>query len=184
METRTSASTHAAFLRAVNLGPRRRASSEDLRAAFEQTGLAGVHTFRTSGNVVFSATKSESELRHDIERALEQRFGFSVPVYLRSAAELRKLAATDPFADAPMRASRKLQVALLNRRRSAADRKRVLAHATEDDLLSFSERELLWLPRAGTQTSALKLRELEKLIGPWTMRTMDTIRETVARYFS
>ena len=46
---------HAAFLRGVNLGPRRRVSSEELRAVFEGIGFEDVASFRTSGNVVFSS---------------------------------------------------------------------------------------------------------------------------------
>jgi uncharacterized protein (DUF1697 family) len=169
-------------LRAVNLGGQRRVSNDDLRTTFEQLGLGSVHTFRASGNVVF--VSSEADLKEAIEDALAERFGFAVPVYVRSAAQLRKLVATDPFPRARQRQSGKLQVALLERRPSARDRDRVLEHATEDDLLSFGARELLWLPSTGTQKSSLDLRRIEALIGLWTMRTMNTIEEIVARHFS
>ncbi len=186
MDGSTSTPTHAAFLRAVNLGGRRRVSSEDLRATFEQLGLHSVHTVQTSGNVVFAGAPggAEGDLREAIERALADSFGFAVPVYLRSAAQLRALVATDPFPGERLGPPRKLQVALLARRPSARDRKRVLEHATEDDLLSFGKLELLWLPRTTTQRSSLELREIESLIGPWTMRTMNTMQEIVARHLS
>jgi hypothetical protein len=38
--------THAAFLRAVNLGGHRRVASADLRATFEEIGFASIATFR------------------------------------------------------------------------------------------------------------------------------------------
>jgi uncharacterized protein (DUF1697 family) len=182
----TPTPTHAAFLRAVNLGGRRRVSSEDLRATFERLGLHSVHTVRTSGNVVFAGAPggAEGDLQEAIEHALADRFGFAVPVYLRSAAQLRALVATDPFPGERLGPPRKLQVALLARRPSARNRKRVLEHATEDDLLSFGKLELLWLPRTTTQRSSLELREIESLVGPWTMRTMNTMQEIVARHLS
>jgi uncharacterized protein (DUF1697 family) len=176
--------THAAFLRAVNLGGRRRASSEALRATFEEIELGNAQTFRASGNVVFDAARTaEAQLREAIERALAERLGFSVSVYLRSAAQLRALTTDEPF-HAARTARAKLQVALLERPPSAREREQVLAHATNEDLLSFGRRELLWLPSSGTQRSNLNLRAIEKLIGPWTMRTMETIEEIVSRHFA
>lgn len=186
MDESSPTPTHAAFLRGVNLARRRRVSSEELRATFEELGLSGVHTVRTSGNVVFAAARggAEGDLQEAIEHALSDRFGFEVPVYLRSAAQLRALAATDPFPGEDLRPPRKLQVGLLARRLPARDRKRVLEHATADDLLSFGKLELLWLPSTTTQRSGLDLRKIEALTGPWTMRTMNTIQEIVAKHLS
>ena len=48
-------SRYAAFLRAVNLGSARKAPSAKLVSAFEEAGFEDVATFRTSGNVAFSA---------------------------------------------------------------------------------------------------------------------------------
>lgn len=56
------APTHAAFLRAVNLGRTRKASGERLRTAFEVAGLDEVASFRNSGNVVFAGSGSAAEL--------------------------------------------------------------------------------------------------------------------------
>lgn len=177
--------THAAFLRAVNLGRHRKTSKQDLAAAFEGAGFEDVHPFRTSGNVVFGAAQraSEATLNDAIEAALRERLGFEIPVFVRTAAQLHALIAEEPFPAARV-AEGKVQVALLRQAPSEGKREEALAMASEDDLLSFSgARELLWLPRAGTQASVLNQRALEKLTGPWTMRTMGTLREIVAKYF-
>ena len=55
--------THAAFLRAVNLGATRKASKADLIDCFEGLGFTDVGTFRTSGNVVFAGTGGLNTLR-------------------------------------------------------------------------------------------------------------------------
>jgi uncharacterized protein (DUF1697 family) len=52
---------HAAFLRAVNLGRHRKASSQVLREAFEAEGFEDVATFRTSGNVVFDGPSRRAD---------------------------------------------------------------------------------------------------------------------------
>jgi hypothetical protein len=59
----------------------------------------------------------------------------------------------------------------------------VLALATEDDRLAFGERELYWLPKGGTQESALDLKTIDKLLGASTMRTKGTVEQMTAKYF-
>ena len=154
-----------------------------MRAALEASGFSQVDTFRASGNVVLTARGGEQRIARAIEDALAARLGFSVEVDLRSGPELRRLidhAAAMPSAPA---SAGKLQVAFLKARPAAAARERVLSRATDDDLLVFSDRELLWLRRYAAGRSALNLRAIENLIGPWTMRTMDTVTQIVARYF-
>jgi uncharacterized protein (DUF1697 family) len=180
-----SGATHCAFLRAVNLGRARRVSSSELRQAFEELDLESVATFGSSGNVVFAAAQTPEERQvESIEQALLQRFGFAVPVYLRSAEELRALSAARPFGRAQRAEGGKLQVALLDRCPSPPVRADVLAHASDADRLAFGKRELLWLPSGGTRDSRLNLKAIEKLIGPWTMRTMRTIGQMAAKHFS
>lgn len=177
--------THAAFLRAVNLGSTRKTSSADLRSAFEGEGLAEVSTFRTSGNVVFAAGReSAAKLKRRIEKALRVAFGFEVVVFLRTAKEVRAIAAERPFTPKQLESSQgKLQVWLLAEKPAAAAQKKVLELAGGDDRLAFGKRELFWLPKAGTQTSDLDQKAIGKLVGPATMRTMGTIEQVAAKYF-
>jgi uncharacterized protein (DUF1697 family) len=178
--------SHAAFLRGINLGPRRRASSADLRSAFERMGLRDVATLRSSGNVVFSAGRaSEAKLRARIEAGLATALGFEVTIFLRTAGEMRALANREPFPRKVLEASRgKLQVALLSTKPAPGLRKEVLALATADDRLAFGSRELYWLPSAGTRDSALNLKAIETLLGATTMRTKGTIDELAAKHFA
>jgi uncharacterized protein (DUF1697 family) len=73
---------YAAFLRGVNLGPRRRAGAATLKAEFEAMGFGEVSTFRTSGNVVFFGDREPvTKLAGRIERRLSQALGFEVTVF-------------------------------------------------------------------------------------------------------
>jgi len=177
---------YAAFLRGVNLGPQRKTGSAELRSCFEGIGLEDVQTFRTSGNVVFEAAREpQSKLSKRIECALGESFGFDVDVFLRSADQLRSIAAHEPFPAAAMQRSQgKLQVALLSKQPSAAARKQVLALATDDDRLEFGDVELYWLPRGGTRDAELNLKAVEKLTGTWTMRTKGTLELLAGKYFA
>jgi uncharacterized protein (DUF1697 family) len=177
---------YAAFLRGVNLGRQRKASSADLRSCFEGIGLEGVETFRTSGNVVFDAGReSRSKLTGRIERALAESLGYDVTVFLRTAQQIDAIAAHDPFPANLVKASAgKLQVALLPAKPSAADSKKVLEAATDADRLAFGDLELYWLPSGLMRDSGLNLTALDKQIGPWTMRTKGTLELLAAKYFS
>ena len=177
--------THAAFLRGINLGSRRRIGSGELRLRFEEMGFEEVATFRTSGNVVFSASRAARvEVTARIERGLRDALGYEVAIFLRTARELLELAEAEPFEARLVAASKgMLQVSLLRRAPSADARKAVLELASDDDRLSFARRELFWLPSGGTRDSALDMAKIEKLLGPTTMRTMGTIEGLAAKHF-
>ncbi len=179
------APTHAAFLRGVNLGPTRKASGEQLRTAFEGAGLDEVATFRNSGNVVFGGSGGAAALTERIEKALRAELGFEVPTFVRTATQLRAIAAREPFpAEAVAAAKGKPQVALLPRKPSAKAADAVLALASDHDLLALEGSELHWLPAKGTQKSALGMAGIDRALGPNTVRTMGTIQQLTAKYFS
>jgi uncharacterized protein (DUF1697 family) len=173
---------YAAFLRAVNLGRNRRVTSARLKALFEEVGAEDVATFRTSGNVVFEASR---DIVRDLEQHLEQALGHEMVIFLRTAAELKEIAARQPFPARDVERSKgKLQVSLLEKKPSAATQKKALALATDHDLLAFGKRELYWLPSGGTMESELDRKALDKLLGPTTMRTKGTVEQLTAKYFA
>ncbi|HXQ88752.1 MAG TPA: DUF1697 domain-containing protein [Solirubrobacterales bacterium] len=174
---------YVAFLRGMNLG-NRRIKNEELRRHFEAMGLEEVATFRASGNVIFSAPKREAEARlaGRVEAELDERLGYDVPVFLRSAAELAAVAAREPFAAKAVAKSKgKLQVSFLKRKPTAAARKKALALATYEDLLAIEGRELYWLPSGGISESDLDLKAIDAALGAGTLRTMGTIEQIAAR---
>lgn len=173
---------YAAFLRAVNLGRNRRVTSAELKALFEELGAEDVATFRTSGNVVFEAPR---DMARAIEKHLETSLGYEVAIFLRTATEVKAIAAEKPFPPKAVEASEgKLQVSMLGAKPTAATRKKVLALATDQDLLAFGKRELFWLPSGGTLDSELDRKAIDELLGPTTMRTKGTVDLLAAKFFS
>ena len=164
---------YAAFLRAVNLGRNRRVTSAQLKSLFEEVGAEDVATFRTSGNVVFEASR---DMVRELERHLENALGHEMVIFLRTASEVKEIAARTPFRAKDVDKSKgKLQVSLLEKKPTAATQKKALALATDRDRLTFGKRELYWLPSGGTMETELDLKALDKLIGPMTMRTKGTV---------
>jgi uncharacterized protein (DUF1697 family) len=174
---------YAAFLRGVNLGAKRKTGSAELRSCFEGIDLEDVQTFRTSGNVVFDTSRAPKAAR--LEKALRESFGFDVDVFLRTGAEVRKIASHEPFPAKLIAASDgKLQVAMLPKQPSAATRKRALELADNDNRLAFEGLELYWLPSGGIRNSAPYLKPLEQLVGQWTTRTKGTVEALAGKYFA
>ncbi len=173
------------FLRGMNLGGRRIANDE-LRGEFESLGFDHVACFRASGNVVFAAGEgSEAALAERIEAGLAAGLGYEVPVFLRPAAELREVAAHEPFPAAAVAAAKgKPQIAFLPAAPTAAARQSALGLSSEADRLAIEGRQLHWLPSGGISETDLDLKALETTLGPWTMRTKGTVEQIVAKYLA
>ena len=167
----------AAFLRGMNLG-RRRITNDDLRKHVEALGFTDVATFRASGNVILG--DPEDAPIADVARRLEQGLGealaYDVPVFARDAAQLRAMAALEPFTPEELAASTgKPQVVLLHEAPSAAARRAARALAPDGDRFVFDGAELHWLPRAGLNATELDFKALAKAVGRTTVRTKGTI---------
>jgi uncharacterized protein (DUF1697 family) len=101
-------STWVAFLRGVNLG-KRTVKSADLKACLEALGCTDVKTIIASGNVRF-ATDKDKGLKARLEKGLEDAFGFSVGVVLRSLDEIAVMVESKPFAKVDPKADVALHV--------------------------------------------------------------------------
>lgn len=176
---------YAAFLRGINLG-KRRVTGEQLCAPFLTLGFTGVESFLASGNVVLTGPAIDREsLTSRIEEGLRMALGYEVATFLRTEAELESMVARSPFPPAAFeRASGKLQVMLLRDEPTPAEAASVLAHATGDDLLALHGRELYWLPSGGISQSALDLSAIDRVLGPGTIRTANTLARLHAKFFA
>ena len=185
-----SSPAYAAFLRGMNVGGHR-LTNDELRAHFEKMGFGALATFRASGNVVFDADAgeydeaSDAALRERIERGLESALGYAVPTFIRSAAEVRAIAAHVPFDAKELAASKgKLQVALLAAAPARRPREQIRSLASPRDRLAIRASELYWLPSGGVLESALDMKAIERLLGLMTMRTKGTIEQISSRHFA
>lgn len=89
---------YAALLRGVNVGGKNKLPMKDLVVLFEQAGCTSVATYIQSGNVVFTASAALGKtLAPAISGAIEKRFGYRVPVILRTARQLSFLIRNNPY---------------------------------------------------------------------------------------
>jgi uncharacterized protein (DUF1697 family) len=174
---------YAAFLRGMNVGGHR-ITNEDLRERFTAIGLREVKTFRASGNVIFlSDAQPDAELQARVEAGLAASLGYGVPTFIRSAEEVKAIAAHAPFTKGQLASfAGRRQVVLLAEAPARKATQAVLALADERDALAFAERELHWLPSGSVLDSPLDWKAIEQLIGTTTMRTIGTVEQIAAKY--
>jgi uncharacterized protein (DUF1697 family) len=88
---------HVALLRGINVGGRNIIKMTDLRRRFEDIGFTAVETYIQSGNVLFSAKRTNSfRLTKMIELALSDAFRYDSRVIVLSAGELAQVVAQAP----------------------------------------------------------------------------------------
>ena len=175
---------HIAFLRGINVGGNNKIKMADLREALEKLGLSKVRTYIQSGNVLFESDEDEATLRRRIEQQIENVFGLSIHVIIRTSAELKKMIADLPFSDMQIAeaeassAGEALYVSMLPQEPNA-ERIEKLKAVQSDDQFRIVGRDIYLLFRQSIRNSKLAA-QVEKLGVPTTTRNWKTIKAIAA----
>lgn len=165
-----------ALLRGVNVGGHNRVPMAELRELCAGLGWRDVRSYIASGNLAFTASGRRADLEAGLERGIQDRFGLSIAVVVRTAADWAACIDGNPFPGAsgtePNRValvlskSPPLPGAVEGMRERAADGERV-----------ERVRDVLWIHYAGgTGRSKLSPAALERLVGsPVTARNWRTV---------
>lgn len=139
--------TYVALLRGINVGGKHIAPMKQLVEVFTGCKCVDVRTYIQSGNIIFSAPpKLMNGLTALLARKIEERFGFAVPVILRSYEELAKVPRNNPFLKRGV-AENTLHVYFLADEPSAAAVKTLDPQRSAPDEFQVSGREIyLHLP--------------------------------------
>jgi len=116
----------------------------DLSALYKTLGFNNAETYIQSGNVIFSSdnTLSESDIALQIEKEILKRFSYNVPVMIRSAGEMRKLIAVNPFLAEKNFDPSKMAVILLCEEPSEDQIQKVISVDFPPDKFSIIGREI------------------------------------------
>lgn len=107
---------YVSILRGINVSGQKKIKMDDLAALFESLGFANVTTYIQSGNVVFDEPTGEAEkITQKIEQAIQESYGFEVPVLLRTRVEMDTIIKTNPFLQDKKLDISKLHVTFLER---------------------------------------------------------------------
>src|ERR1700677_5094501 len=87
---------YVAMLRGVNIGGNS-LKMDWLRQACEDLGLQNVRTYVQSGNIIFSSRGGPLKLAQTLKETIDAQTRLTVTVVLRSAGDLEKVVADNPF---------------------------------------------------------------------------------------
>lgn len=164
-----------ALLRAVNVGGRKLPMAE-LRALCTELGWQDVDSYIQSGNVVFTVEGKPEAIEKKLEDAIAARFGFDVPVIVRTAAQWAHYPPGNPFPQAARDEPNRLMLLLSKRppEKSAGDA--IQARATAGEAVR-RVGDALWIHfPAGSGTSKLTPSLIDRAIGsPATSRNHRTV---------
>jgi len=174
---------YIAFLRAINVGGHT-VKMDRLRQIFESLGCANVETFIASGNVVFETTAGDTAaLETRIAAALQEALGYAVATFIRTEAELARIAAHQAFPQSDLDAAQALNIAFLAAPLDAESAQKLMALQTAIDDFATHEREIYWLCRKKQSESIFSNAVLEKTLSRQaTLRGANTVQKMAARY--
>lgn len=155
-----------ALLRAVNVGGTGKFPMAELKAMAEELGFENARTYIASGNLLFDTKLEEAEVKSRLEKRLEKYAGKPVGVLVRTAAEMARVVADNPFADEP--ANRVVAIFL-----DEAPLKSVLTghRHIEDERIALGRREIYVHYPSGQGASRLVIVAAKT----GTARNMNTI---------
>ena len=90
------------MLRGINVSGKRLIRMPELVKLYHDLGYNGVSTYIQSGNVIFNTDKGlkAKELALMIEKAIKDKYGFDVPVIIRTPQEIAAVIEANPFHNA------------------------------------------------------------------------------------
>jgi len=90
---------YISILRGINVGGKRKIFMADLADMFRSLGFSEIVTYIQSGNVIFNDERFDiPKLESTINIAIFNRFGFDVPVIVRTSVQLNQCLQNNEFA--------------------------------------------------------------------------------------
>lgn len=170
-----------AFLRGINVGGNKLVPMAELRALASGLGFGDVETFIQSGNLIFTTTLAPEAVEVALERAIAKKFGFTVDVVARTAAQWQRTAAGMPFADAAGARPHLLHLGLAKAAVRAGAGQALGPYAKAGERVHAAD-DCLWIDyNAGVARSKLSPAVLDRAVGSTvTARNWRTVQKLTA----
>lgn len=167
-----------ALLRGINVGGRNKVPMAELRALCAELGWGDVRSYIQSGNLVFRAGGPPASLETELEQGIEERFGLSIPVLVRAAADWPAYVRGNPFPEASRSTPNHVLLALSKAPPSPDAAERLLERALDGERVA-RVADALWIHYAGgAGRSKLSPALLDRFVGsPVSARNWRTVLE-------
>ena len=170
---------YIAFLRGINVGGHKLIKMADLKQLLETMGLTKVQTYIQSGNVLFESEEESDQLRQQIEDHISTRFGFSVPVILRTSTELSRIIENCPFPVETLPEGESVHLSLMAELPTQEGIDLLQKFQGDEDEYQIEGREVYLYLRQSIRNSKLAI-QLQKLGVPSTLRNWKTMKKLAA----
>jgi uncharacterized protein (DUF1697 family) len=164
-----------AFLRGINIGPNKRVPMPRLRELLAEHGYEDVKTYVASGNVVLTSKAKPRKLEKELEKLIEDEWGFEVAVVVRTRAELADVIERNPFADIADN-PKFMQVSFLSGKPDKENAKKINDACVEPEQVAIDGKEIYaWHPDGIGRSDLAKLLATKKLGVTVTARNWNTV---------
>lgn len=167
---------YIALLRGINVGGHRLIKMSDLKQLLETMGLDKVQTYIQSGNVLFVTKQDSKQLSQRIQHEIETKFGFSVPVILRTSIELDQIIKNCPFKVDTLLEGESIQLSLLAELPPLEGLSHLLKFQNGIDEYQIEGENIYLFFRQSIRNSKLAA-QLQKIGVPSTIRNWKTINK-------
>lgn len=174
--------TCIALLRGINVSGHKMIKMEELKQALEELNLVAVRTYIQSGNVVFNCENADPQkLPDDIAGKISQRFGFVVPVVIRTMEELVHILHHNPLLPEGTGDVEKMHVTFLSGIPSPVAIDKLRDHDFSPDKFVLKGKELyLYCPDGYGRTKLTNTFFESKLKVTATTRNWKTVEKLVS----
>ena len=171
-----------AMLRGVNVGGHQKIQMAALRDLCSTIGLCDVQTYIQSGNLVFREDGEDpATVARRLEKAIETGFGFRPAVIVRTASEMRKVIAKNPFIERTGIEPNRLLVVFMDNTPTKQAREQLLNLPCEPEELRINGRELYIYYPQGMAHPKIPLVKMEKTLQcASTGRNWNTVNKLLA----
>ena len=107
--------TYIAMLRGINVSGQKKIKMADLRGYMEELHFRDVETYIQSGNIVFKAEGSATDVARAIKAQILERYGFEVPTIVKKHEDFEYVLANCPFMNDPTKDESRFYITFLDR---------------------------------------------------------------------
>lgn len=150
-----------AILRGINVGGKRKILMADLKSLCETLGWIDVKTYIQSGNLIFNSSEQNSELENILVSAISEKYGFHVPVIVRSPEELQTLIDKNPFYNKEADINQ-LHVTFLKEKPTVENTKQMETCSYEPDKMVIQDKDVFIFSSGKYHESKLTNNFIEK----------------------
>jgi uncharacterized protein (DUF1697 family) len=152
----------------------------ELRQLLTDASYENVETYVQSGNIALDSTAKPAALESELAGLIEERFGFAVPVVVRSGRQLQAVLERDPIPGAAEDPKR-YQVTFLAAKPNGATLTKLRELARESERIELAGREIYTFHPDGVAGSRLAVAVVGKQLGGGATSRNWTTVTTLAR---